>query len=69
MRDMVERGRGRKACKEEQGSAKLTMAIVQEMRQSYIKRHKEYGQAALARRYGVGSSTVWQVINNITWKV
>ena len=53
MRDMT--SRKRQAVGERQGAAKLTAAEVMAIRESYVRGSKEFGQYALARRFGVVS--------------
>ena len=53
---------------EEHGMSKLTIEVVRHIRKNYVPRDKEFGQHALARRFGVDQYTIWAVINNKTWK-
>lgn len=47
--------------------AKLTAAIAAEIRAIYVKGSPTAGLYALARKYGVTSSTIFAVIKNKTW--
>ena len=38
------------------------------IRREYILRSHEYGQTALASKYGVAQSTIWAVLNKKLWK-
>lgn len=43
--------------------ATLTDAQVQEIRISYVPRHKQFGQAALARKYKVSQGAIFNIIH------
>lgn len=47
---------------------KLTSDIVREIRLKYIPCDKEYGQCALARKYGVSQSVIKNALSGKTWK-
>ena len=47
---------------------KLTYVQVKEIRSKYIKNKKGYNTISLAKEYGVCRSTMWSVVNNVTWK-
>lgn len=47
---------------------KLCEKDIAMIRSSYIPGHKEYGQCALARRFGVSQSTIRRAIIGRTWK-
>jgi hypothetical protein len=66
VRDMVEKGRV--ACKEKNGRAKLTEEKVAEIRRDYIKGSRMYGQSALGRKYGVDPTAIRRIINREKWK-
>ncbi|MGH1111214.1 NUMOD4 motif-containing HNH endonuclease [Bacillus paranthracis] len=44
--------------------AKFTQEEIDWIRENYIPRHKEFGQRALARRFGVVQGTIHKIINN-----
>jgi hypothetical protein len=48
--------------------ATLTDAQVQEIRIAYVPRHKQYGQAALARKYNVSQGAIFHIIHADTRK-
>lgn len=53
---------------EENGNSKITKEIAEEIRNSYISGSREYGCRALARKYGLGVTTVRAIVNYKTWK-
>lgn len=63
IRDAIKKGRW--ACGERQGKAKLTWSTVREMRRQF-----SYGEskASLARKYKVSETTVREAVNLRTWK-
>lgn len=67
MRDMVRKGRnsGVRAKGENNGASKLTEAQISEMRSLY---NTCWTQAEIARRFGVGTGTVSNVVNRKVWK-
>lgn len=48
-------------------NSKLNEDKVKWIREHYIKGDREYGQCALARKFGVSQSSMWSVINNKSW--
>jgi hypothetical protein len=66
MTDCVAKGRMPRGSQRK--SAKLTLEQVQEIRRLYKRGSFEFGGYALARRYGVGHSTVWDIVHNRKWK-
>lgn len=48
--------------------SKLTDEQVRYIRRVYIPRHPEFGQLALARRFNVSSSTIYEIISRKTYK-
>lgn len=50
------------------GAAKLTAEQVKYIRKNYIPRNKEFGGAALARKFNVGSSVIRLIVHNRTYK-
>lgn len=52
---------------EELYNAKLSCDDVTYIRNNYIPRDPEFGQAALSRKFGVSQKTVYAVIHNKTW--
>ena len=53
---------------EENGMSKITRAVAEEIRKICIPGDKQYGIRALARKYGLGATTVRAIVNNQTWK-
>ena len=53
---------------EDHPHAKLTEEQVLEICKVYIPRHPEFGQAALARKFGVSKSTIRFIITGTNWK-
>lgn len=51
----------------EMEQSKLTPALVREARRLYIPKHPEYGNNALAKRYGVSNPTMHKAIQGKTW--
>lgn len=62
------REKGRECCGEEHGASKLTRLQVEEARRLYTPWSRSHGYPALARRYGVGYSTIRIAIQGGTWK-
>jgi hypothetical protein len=52
---------------ERSATAILTTELVREIRASYIPRHKEFGAAAMARKYHVHRSTIERAISRKGW--
>lgn len=48
--------------------ATLTDTQIQQIRASYIPRHQKFGQAALARKYNVSQSAIFNIIHENTRK-
>jgi hypothetical protein len=65
MDDMIAKGRKRVSAGEAQPNAKLTVALVAEIRALY--RSGLIGQRTLARRFGVSRSTAQRVVTNTGW--
>ena len=65
-RDATMKGRMMKG--EQHSQVKLTVEIVQEIRQRYEPYDKKNNGSALGREFGVHSSTIWSVINGRNWK-
>jgi hypothetical protein len=64
--DMVDRDR---SCRGERHyNRKLTEAAVLEARNLYTYNHPEFSCPALALRYGVTKSALWQALIGATWK-
>lgn len=53
---------------EERFGAKLTEDQVREIRKIYIRGNEEYGAPALARKYGVHSGTIYNVLHGNNYK-
>jgi hypothetical protein len=62
MRDKKERGRAPKG--EAHVSAKLSAAAVKMIRALYVSGHREFGGAALGRRFGVTGQQVGRIVGN-----
>jgi len=45
----------------------LTQEQVNEIRRSYIRGDKQFGQTALGRKFGVTNSCVWRIIHGDNW--
>lgn len=65
MNDMHAKRRGNYG--ERHHKSKLTLDQVAEIRESYIPRHPEYGQRALARKFGVYHGTIGRIIRGEFW--
>lgn len=48
--------------------AKLTEAEVEWIRANYIEGSKEYGQCAMARRFGMTQSTIYGIVKEKNWR-
>ena len=68
-RDMMDRGRNRAPCirGERNGSAKLTEADIRTIRGVYVLWHREFGGAALSRRFGVTQQLICQIVKRQIW--
>ena len=53
---------------EDNGQAKLTWEQVREIRENYKPWDREFGGQALAKKYGVGDSTIDTIIRGMTWQ-
>lgn len=60
MDDMVRKGRSLRG--EAAGRAVLSDEVVREIKDTYIPRHREYGGAAFARKYGVHQTTISLIV-------
>lgn len=74
-KDMITKGRGRDEWRYEDylrgekcSWSKLTKEEVLEIRRSYIKGKRGHGIRILSKKYGVAMYTIYEVVNNITWK-
>lgn len=61
-------GLARTNCGEEHGNSKLTIEAVKYIREHYKPRDREFGQRALARKFGVTQHPIMMVIKERTWK-
>lgn len=50
-----------------QTTRKLSMEDVEYIRKVFVARHKEFGQRALARKFGINKSTIDSIINKETY--
>jgi hypothetical protein len=57
----------RKPRGERHGSARLTWAQVQEIRDRYQPYSPKFGGAALGQRYGIGATEVWNIVHRRKW--
>jgi hypothetical protein len=64
-RDKMERGRHARG--ERNGQSKLSQHQVAQIRSLYVRGSKEFGIPALAKKYGVGQSTIRKVVLNLRW--
>lgn len=48
--------------------SKLTAEQVKYIKGNYIPRNREFGQSALARKFGVSSSAIKMIVTGINWK-
>lgn len=53
------------AARERSGQLKLSIKEVEWVREHYRKGHKEFGQRALARRFGVSQAAIYYIVHNI----
>lgn len=68
MRHAYETGLSPKLGKGENGlRAKLTQNQVDYIRSVYTPKHREYGQTALGKRFGVTNSCVFRIVHNMNW--
>jgi hypothetical protein len=51
-----------------QGSAKITDDTVLEIRRRYIHHDRRNGASAMARRYGISKSSVFNILTKRTWR-
>ncbi len=68
LRDMRKKGRGYTPKREAHGRAKLTEGQVIEIRRDYVKRSRTYGTPALARKYNVSHTAIWDIVRGENWK-
>jgi hypothetical protein len=68
IQDMIAKDRGRAKPGERHPASKLTAEQVGFIRANYIFRHPEFGQAPLAKRFGVSSAKIGQVVHRKCWK-
>lgn len=61
--------RGRSASGECNGKAKLSVEQVEEILTTYIPRNKEFGGAALGRKFGVCQTTISKIVLGKKWKL
>lgn len=53
--------------KDDRSTAKLTSEVVAHCRAVYQPRHKQFGQRALARQYGVSHGVMGKALQGATW--
>jgi len=47
---------------------KITPEIVAQIREEYVFGSRTYGTFALARKYNLHQTTVWDIVNRVIWK-
>lgn len=47
---------------------KLTYKEADFIRKNYIPKDKNFGRKALAKKFNVGSTTIYEIVNNLRWK-
>jgi len=52
-----------RSCNNKKDHIKLLSEQIEEIKKVYIKQSKEFGTIALAKRYKVSSTTIWEIIN------
>ena len=57
-----------KRCGEEHHAHKLTEKNAKYIRQVYIKRDKEFGAVALAKKFEVDRTTIRDIVSNKSWR-
>ena len=67
MKDMKEKGRANKPKGESNGRAKLTDDDIRFIRKNYRARHRIYGQKAMARKLGVSTNTIYEIVTGEKW--
>lgn len=65
--DMYAKGRSYDKSGAGNPRAKVSPEDVRYIRANYIKGHKEFGGAALGRRFGLAKTTVFHIINATSW--
>jgi hypothetical protein len=68
VRDMYERHRNANQKGEAHGRAKLTADQVKQIKAEYVKGHSQFGQPALAEKYGVTRMTISAIITGRNWR-
>lgn len=53
---------------EDRYNAKLSNEDVEWIKENYIPRHKEFGQSAIARKFGVSQQNISNIVNGKRWK-
>ena len=67
VRDMLLKGRRYDSSGENNPRAIVDATTVNYIRKNYIKGHKEFGGAALGRRFGLAKTSVFHIINGSSW--
>lgn len=65
--DCISKGRFSKECGEDRYCAKLTEEDVRSIRRDYVPRANG-GTLALAKRYGVSRTAIWNLLHGVSWK-
>jgi predicted XRE-type DNA-binding protein len=65
MRDMINKGRDKKAFGEMNGNSKIKKKEVDEIKQLYSTNN--YSQRELAKQFNISQSTIFQIVNRRTW--
>lgn len=65
MKDMLGRGRAGdcRNFNSDNGRTVITYKEVIEIKDAYVKGSREFGLPALARKFGVGTSQIWRIVN------
>jgi hypothetical protein len=64
-KDKIERGRHARG--ERNGQSKLSRHQAAQIRSLYVRGSREFGIPALAKKFGVGQSTIREVVLNLRW--
>jgi hypothetical protein len=64
-KDKIERGRHARG--EMNGQSKLSRHQAGQIRSLYVRGSREFGIPALAKKFGVGQSTIREVVLNLRW--
>ncbi|NML34890.1 HNH endonuclease signature motif containing protein [Paraburkholderia antibiotica] len=68
IRDMISKGRARRAVGNKPANTKATPEIVAKIRSRFKPYSRTDGSLALAREFGLAQGTVWAIVAGRTWK-